>query len=51
MERKMKKIYIEVSEDMYSDAKEVGFFETADYIRSELKTWLRAQLEHKHENR
>jgi len=39
----MKHIYIEVSEDMYSDAKRIGFFEVKEFLRIELGKFVIAQ--------
>lgn len=46
----MKHIYIEVSEDDYSNAKEIGFFEIADELRTHLKEIIRAHKEHNYGN-
>jgi hypothetical protein len=47
----MKHIYIEVSEDMYTDAKEIGFFEIAEHVREKLRIFIKAHKEHKNNGR
>lgn len=47
----MKKIYMEITEDEYSSAKEIGFFEVTDFLRTEFRKFLRAQERNTHDNR
>ncbi len=42
----MKKIYMEITEDEYTLAKEIGFFEVTDFLRTRFREFLRANKEH-----